>query len=203
MAEKKIENNNNGNGEELKPEAGITPELPEATESVLQMEDLQKQVDQYKDLLLRKAAEFDNYRRRVENETSNILKYATESVVEDLLPVLDDFERSLKHMKESKENDALVKGIELIYQKLIKVMEGRGVKSFDTVGKEFNVDYHDALLQIPRSDVPHHTILEEVERGYTLNDKVIRHAKVVVSSIPDEAPGETDQQDTSTSASGK
>jgi molecular chaperone GrpE len=203
MAEKKIENNNNGNGEELKPEAGITPELPEATESVLQMEDLQKQVDQYKDLLLRKAAEFDNYRRRVENETSNILKYAAESLVEDLLPVLDDFERSMKHMKEGKEDDALVKGIELIYQKLFKVMEGRGVKSFDTVGKEFNVDYHDALLQIPRSDVPHHTILEEVERGYTLNDKVIRHAKVVVSSIPDEAPGETDQKETSTSASGK
>jgi molecular chaperone GrpE len=202
MAEKKIENNN-GNEEELKSEAGITPELPEATESVLQIEDLQKQVDQYKDLLLRKAAEFDNYRRRVENETSNILKYAAESLVEDLLPVLDDFERSLKHMKESKENDALVKGIELIYQKLFKVMEGRGVKSFDTVGKEFNVDYHDALLQIPRSDVPNHTILEEVERGYTLNDKVIRHAKVVVSSIPDEAPGETGQKETSTSASRK
>jgi molecular chaperone GrpE len=203
MAEKEIENSGNGNGEEIKPETGIVPELPEATESVLQMEDLQKQLDQYKDLLLRKAAEFDNYRRRMENETSNILKYATESLVEDLLPVLDDFERSLKHMKESKENDALVKGIELIYQKLMKVLEGRGVKPFETVGKEFNVDYHDALLQIPRSDVPHHTILEEVERGYTLNDKVIRHAKVVVSSIPDEATGETDQTDTSTSASGK
>ena len=203
MAEKKIENSDNGNGEELKSETGITPELPEATESVLQMEDLQKQVDQYKDLLLRKAAEFDNYRRRVENETSNILKYAAESLVEDLLPVLDDFERSLKHMKENSENDALVKGIELIYQKLMKVLEGRGVKSFETVGKEFNVDYHDALLQIARSDVPHHTILEEVERGYTLNDKVIRHAKVVVSSIPDEAPGETDQKETSTGSSGK
>jgi len=203
MAEKDPNNNNNGNGEELKPETDIPAELPEATESVLQIEDLQKQVDQYKDLLLRKAAEFDNYRRRIESETSNIVKYAAESLVEDLLPVLDDFERSLKHMKENKENDALVKGIELIYQKLIKVLEARGVKPFDTVGKEFNVDYHDALLQIPSSDVPNHTILEEVEKGYTLNDKVIRHAKVVVSSVPEEAPGGTDKTETSTGASKK
>ncbi len=192
MAEKELENNNNRTGEELKPEVSIPPELPEATESALQMEELQKQVDQYKDLLLRKAAEFDNYKRRIENETTNILKYATESLVEDLLPVLDDFERSLKHRRESKDNDALIKGIELIYQKLVKVLEGRGVKAFDTVGKEFNVEYHDALMQIPRSDVPHYTILEEVEKGYTLNDKVIRHAKVVVSSTLDEAPKGTE-----------
>ena len=192
-----MENNNNGTEEELKPDVSIPSELPEATDSDLQMEELQKQVDQYKDLLLRKAAEFDNYKRRIESETTNILKYATESLVEDLLPVLDDFERSLKHRKENKDNDALVKGIELIYQKLVKVIEGRGVKPFDTVGKEFNVEYHDALMQIPRSDVPYHTILEEVEKGYTLNDKVIRHAKVVVSSTPDEAPSGTDQIETS------
>jgi molecular chaperone GrpE len=203
MAENELENNNNGTGEKLKSEVSTPPELPEATESALQMEELQKQVDQYKDLLLRKAAEFDNYKRRIESETTNILKYATESLVEDLLPVLDDFERSLKHRKESKDNDALVKGIELIYQKLVKVLEGRGVKPFDTLGKEFNVEYHDALMQIPRSDVPHHTILEEVEKGYTLNDKVIRHAKVVVSSAPDEAPCGTDQTETSTGTSGK
>jgi molecular chaperone GrpE len=203
MAENELENKSNGTGEESKPDVGVPPELPEANESALRMEELQKQIDQYKDLLLRKAAEFDNYKRRIENETANILKYATESLVEDLLPVLDDFERSLKHRKESKDNDALVKGIELIYQKLVKVLEGRGVKPFDTVGKEFSVEYHDALMQIPRSDVPHHTILEEVEKGYTLNDKVIRHAKVVVSSSSDEGPKEPDQTELSTGTSGK
>jgi molecular chaperone GrpE len=203
MVENELENTSNGSGEEVKSETTVPPELPEATESALQMEELQKQVDQYKDLLLRKAAEFDNYKRRVENETTNILKYATESLVEDLLPVLDDFERSIKHRKENKESEALVRGIDLIYQKFVKVLEGRGVKTFDTVGKEFNVEYHDALMQIPRTDVPHHTILEEVEKGYTLNDKVIRHAKVVVSSVPDEAPGGTGQTNTSTGNSGK
>ena len=203
MENNELENKITEHKEETPQDAGVAPELPGVTDTALQLEELQKQVDQYKDLLLRKAAEFDNYKRRIENESSNILKYATESLVEDLLPVVDDFERSVKHSKETKDNDAVIKGIELIYQKLIKVLESRGVKSFETVGKEFNVDYHDALMQIPRKDLPHHTILEEVEKGYTLNDKVIRHAKVVVSSVPDEVSPVADQAESPTNASGK
>jgi len=198
MEEKDLENTTNGTGEELKQETAATHELPEATETALQLEEFQKQVDQYKDLLLRKAAEFDNYKRRIENETSNIFKYATESFIDDLLPVVDDFERSLKHSKENTDYEALVKGIDLIYQKLIKILESRGVKTFETVGKEFNVDFHDALMQMPRKDVPPHTVIEEVEKGYMLNDKVIRHAKVIVSSEPAE-----DNTESSNSSSGK
>jgi molecular chaperone GrpE len=197
MEEKKSDNKSNGTPEEIKQETP-PPELPEVTESALQLEELQKQVDQYKDLLLRKAAEFDNFKRRAENDASNILKYATETLIDDLLPVVDDFERSLKHSKESTDYDALVKGIELIFQKLSKVLEMRGVKPFETVGKEFNVDYHDALMQIPRKDLPPHTVLEEVEKGYMLNDKVIRHAKVIVSSSPAD-----EQTESTTSTSGK
>jgi molecular chaperone GrpE len=170
--------------QELKPEEETAPalEVSAAAEGSNQQEDLQKQVEQYKDLLLRKAAEFDNYKRRTENEMSVIVQYAHEDVMEDILPVLDDFERSLKHSRESKDYDALQKGIELIYQKMMKVLEGRGLKSFETVGKAFDVNLHDALLQMPKADVPHQTVLEEVQKGYMLNDKVIRHAKVVVSS---------------------
>jgi molecular chaperone GrpE len=175
--------------QEIKSEEGTTqkPEVTPAsetaaTESANQQEDIQKQVEQYKDLLLRKAAEFDNFKRRTETEMAAIVKYAHEDVMEDLLPVLDDFERSLKHSRESKDYDALQKGIELIYQKMMKVLENRGLKSFETVGKEFDVNLHDALMQLPNTDVPHQTVLEEVQKGYMLNDKVIRHAKVVVSS---------------------
>lgn len=203
MEENDVNNKNNGTKEKEQPETAVPQELPEATRAALQMEELQKQVDQYKDLLLRKAAEFDNFKRRMESETANILKYATESLVEDLLPVLDDFERSLKHRIDSKESEALAKGIELIYQKFLKILEGRGVKSFDTVGKEFNVDYHDALMQVPNGTVPHHTILEEVEKGYMLNDKVIRHAKVVVSSLPEESSSEGQQSESTESSSGQ
>jgi len=189
--------------EEQKPDT--LPQTDLTNESVLnlQVEELQKQVNQYKDMLLRKAAEFDNFKRRIENETSNIVKFATESLIDDLIPVLDDFERSLKHSKEIKESDALVKGVEMIYLKLVKVLEGRGVKAFETVGKEFSVDYHDALMQMPRKDLPPHTVIEEVEKGYMLNDKVIRHAKVVVSSVPPEEQDEAVQSKSSTSTSGE
>lgn len=168
---------------------------PEGSDLAAKLAEAEKQADIYKDLLYRKAAEFENFKKRAENELGSVVKFANESLIGDLLPVLDDFERSLKAAKTSKEFDSLYRGIELIYQKLVKNIEKRGVKSFETVGKEFNVDFHDALLQIPREDVAPHTVLEEIEKGYTLRDKVIRHAKVIVSTSPaDGTPApDTDQ----------
>jgi len=150
--------------------------------------ELEKQSAQLRDQLLRKAAEFDNNKRRTENDFAALTKYAAENIITQLVPILDDFNRSLKSIKEKGENDSLVKGIELIYTKFIKVLEAQGLKTMDVVGKEFNVDVHDALMQVPRADVPPHTVLEEVEKGYLLFDKVIRHAKVVVSTTPAEEP---------------
>jgi molecular chaperone GrpE len=201
MGNEDLEKISNGTEADQHKETPPQAESTESEASNLQGEELQKQVNQYKDMLLRKAAEFDNFKRRIENETANIFKFATESLIDDLLPVLDDFERSLKHSKESKDFDALLKGIELIYQKLAKVLEGRGVKSFETVGKEFSVDFHDALMQVPRNDVPPHTVIEEVEKGYMLNDKVIRHAKVIVSSAPPKELSEVKQPESSTCSS--
>jgi molecular chaperone GrpE len=187
MDKEELDKRTNGSGEEQKQESPLPPELPAATQSAVQMEELQQQVEQLKDLLLRKAAEFENYKRRVENESTGLVKFATESLIVDLLPVLDDFERSLKHGRESKDFESFVKGIEFISQKLLKILETRGLKSFETQGKEFDVNLHDALMQLPRSDVPPHTVIEEVDKGYMLNDKVIRHAKVVVSTAADES----------------
>ena len=147
---------------------------------------LQAEVDKYKDLLLRKAAEFENFKRRAENEASAIVRFANEDLIAAILPIVDDFERSLKHSRESKDFDALFRGIELIHQKMVKTLDNLGVKPLETVGKEFNVEFHDALMQMPRNDVAPHTIVEEVEKGYTLRDKVIRHAKVIVASAPAE-----------------
>jgi len=166
-------------------------ELPDVTPPTVEIEELQKQVEMYKDLLLRKAAEFENYKRRSEQEMASVIKYANEALLLELLPVVDDLERSLKHCKENANFEALLKGVELIYQKFVKALEGRGVKTFETVGKEFNVDYHDALMQVPRDDVPPFTVVEEVEKGYMLNDKVLRHAKVIVSTSPSQSSGDT------------
>jgi molecular chaperone GrpE len=184
--------NNNHEQEEHEQTAGEARQpVQEKAEGVLLNEkiaELEKQCAQLKDQLLRKAAEFDNYKRRTENDFASLARFAAENIIAQLVPVLDDFNRSLKSIKEKSENDSFYKGIELIYAKFLKVLEAQGLKTMDVVGKEFNVAVHDALMQMPRADVPPHTVLEEVEKGYLLFDKVIRHAKVVVSTAPADEP---------------
>jgi molecular chaperone GrpE len=148
--------------------------------------ELEKQVATYKDQLFRKAAEFENYKRRTESETMTFVKFAGENIITQLLPVLDDLSRSIASGKEKSGNDPFFKGVELIGAKFIKALESQGLKAMETVGKEFNVEFHDALMQVQREDVPPHTIIEEVEKGYLLFDKVIRHAKVIVSTHAEE-----------------
>jgi molecular chaperone GrpE len=153
-------------------------------EASQKLAEYEKQIEYYKDLLLRKAAEFDNFKKRAEAETGAISKYARAGVIVELLPIVDDFERSMKLSKDRRESEAFLKGIELIYQKLLKFLETQGVRPLDSLGKEFDVQFHDALLQVSRNDVPPHTVIEEVEKGYTLDDRVLRHAKVIVSTTP-------------------
>ncbi|HUI10568.1 MAG TPA: nucleotide exchange factor GrpE [Bacteroidota bacterium] len=142
-----------------------------------------------RDQFLRKAAEFENYKRRTEAEFAAVVRNANESLIASLLPIVEDLVRSLKAAASRGEDDAFTSGVELIYQKLMKALEARGLAPFDSLGKPFNVDEHDALLQVPRADVPPGTVVEEIARGYRLNDRVIRHARVVVSSAPpDGAP---------------
>jgi molecular chaperone GrpE len=152
--------------------------------------DYEQQVAQLKDQLLRKAAEFDNYKRRTENDMMTFAKYASENIIVQLLPVLDDLHRSLKTGKAASGDDSFYKGMEMIAAKFLKVLQAQGLKPLDCIGQEFSVDFHDALLSVPRSDVAPHTIVEEVEKGYQLHDKVIRHAKVIVAA---EMPNEADQ----------
>lgn len=144
-------------------------------------EELESKVIELQDKLLRKAAEFENYKRRTENDQLNLLSFAAESFITKILPVVDDFERSLDHIKDTDSAEAIKEGIKLVYNKLTKILDEQGVKKFDSLGKPFNVDYHDALMQVKDDSVPAHTVVEEVEKGYTYKDKVIRHAKVIVS----------------------
>jgi len=172
-------------------------EAPQKTEIEIvneQNTELNTQIALLKDQLLRKAAEFENYKRRTEQNTINFAKYASESIVLELLPIIDDLSRSLKSVKDlpagvqagKLEDDPFYKGVELIYNKFNKILESQGVKAIESIGKEFNVEYHDVMMQIPRSDVAPHIIIEEIEKGYFLYDKVIRHAKVVVATSPAE-----------------
>jgi molecular chaperone GrpE len=154
------------------------------------LDETQKALDGCRDQLLRKAAEFENYKRRSETEFAAIIKNANEYLLMSLLPVVDDFVRSKKSARESRDVEAITAGVELIYNKMVKILEKQGLVPFESLGKPFDVEYHDALMQIPREDVPPSTVIEEVERGYMFNDKVLRHAKVVVSMTPEVPLGE-------------
>jgi molecular chaperone GrpE len=166
------------------------------------IEELEQANAQLKDQLLRKAAEFENYKKRSENDYQSLIKYSNEELIAKLLPIVDDFERSLKmgrgdaiRLEESGDGASFVRGVELIYNKLLKTLELQGVKRFDSVGKEFDPSLHDALMMMPRSDVPPNTVVEEVEKGYMLHDKVIRHARVIVSTAEPIGDTRTESRD--------
>jgi molecular chaperone GrpE len=142
---------------------------------------LEAEVNQYKELMLRKAAEFENYKRRTENDQLNLLKYAAESLIIKLLPTVDDLERSLSHMTEETDVQKIKEGIQLVYNKLMKTLDDQGVKKLESIGKPFSVEFHEALMQRADDSVPPHTVIDELETGYMYKDRVIRHAKVIVS----------------------
>ncbi|HTY38162.1 MAG TPA: nucleotide exchange factor GrpE [Bacteroidota bacterium] len=185
-----MEETNNPEVQQTPPEPDNKASEPSAAPAVddttAKLAEADKQVEYYKNLLLRKVAEFDNYKKRVENDSAATLKYAKTDIIQSLLPVIDDFERSLKLSKDRRETEAFAKGVDMIYQKLVKFLELQGVKEIESLGKEFDVHYHDALLQVPRGDVPPHVVIEVVEKGYSIEDRVIRHAKVIVSTSPQE-----------------
>ena len=178
MDEKKLENNGNASeqtAEDASPKEEFKNELDEKIKS------LEKEIGDYKDKFLRKAAEFENYKRRVENDQVNLLKYAAESVIIKLLPVIDDFERSLVHIKDAKDVESIAEGIKMVYDKLMKILADQGVKPIEAVGKPFDVHYHEAIMQMNAENAEPHTVVEEFEKGYMYKDRVIRHTKVAVS----------------------
>jgi molecular chaperone GrpE len=190
----KTENTAHGEQPDERTPAQAPPAPPVGPENLTaQLQEAQKTAETLRDQLLRKAAEFENYKRRTENDFAALIKSANENLLFALLPVVDDLARSLKAGKEQKDYDAFYRGAELIQAKLSKALESFGLSPFVSVGKQFDVAYHDALLQIPRADVPSHTVIEEVEKGYALNEKVLRHAKVIVSSTPHPSPLPEDQ----------
>jgi molecular chaperone GrpE len=145
------------------------------------MAKLQDEVHQLKEQLLRKAAEFDNYKKRTERDMLIYLRHASEELISRLLPVLDDMERLHAHIDEKSEIKLLREGSELIYKKFIDILEKEGLIPLPSIGEKFDPEKHDALLQVEKPGSAAGTIVEEHLKGYALNDKVIRHAQVVVA----------------------
>lgn len=156
-------------------------ELTEEEKLQKELEEAKAEVDKQKDKYLRLSAEFDNYRKRTMKEKAELILNGGEKCITSILPVMDDLERALKNMKDSEEVAAIKEGVELIYNKFISILEQNGVKAIETKELELNTDLHEAIAMIPApAKELKGKILDCVLTGYTLNEKVIRHAKVVV-----------------------
>jgi molecular chaperone GrpE len=144
-------------------------------------EQLQQQLDEMKDKYLRLSAEFDNYRKRTLREKMDLTKYASEEVLRDLLPVIDDLERALKAVETATEINAVKEGLTLIVGKFTDFLKSKGIKEIEAIGKELDTDHHEAITKIPAPDESMKgKIVDVIQKGYMLNDKVMRFSKVVI-----------------------
>ncbi|MBD3385809.1 nucleotide exchange factor GrpE [candidate division KSB1 bacterium] len=155
--------------------------LVEGQEKIEEENDILKRENEaLRDKFMRLAAEFDNFKKRADREKQELIKYSNEDLVTALLPVIDDFERFLAASQENSD-DSLLEGIEMVYKNLVKILEEQGVKKMVSLGRDFDPEKHEALMTAKVSDVESNKVVEEHLAGYYYKDKVVRHAKVVVS----------------------
>lgn len=146
-------------------------------------DELQQKYDELNDKYLRLYSDFDNYRKRTMKERLDLQKNATQDLIVELLGVLDDFERAMKAFEQHKVYGETAKGVELIYSKLKKILEQKGLEPMNSMGKEFDTDFHEAITNIPApSEDLKGKVVDVIQKGYLLNGKIIRFAKVVVGS---------------------
>ena len=133
------------------------------------------------DTLLRNMADFENYKKRIEREFSELILNVNANFVKDILQILDELELSLKSSKENGDFESFYEGITLIYNKFLELLKIKGLKPIESIGKEFDVEMHEAVLQMEKEGHPPNIVIDEYQKGYLFNDRVLRHAKVVVS----------------------
>lgn len=175
------ETQNTANEQSQKEQTEEATPLTHEQELELELEKAQTTIQEQQDKYLRLSAEFDNYRKRTMKEKAELILNGGEKSLSSILPVVDDFERAIKTMETATDVTAVKEGVELIYNKFMAVLGQNGVKVIDTKDQPLNTDYHEAIAVIPApTEEQKGKILDCVQTGYTLNDKVIRHAKVVV-----------------------
>ncbi len=190
-------NSNNDNKAANKPEdindMEISDDAPDTSdknedESMEPAQDLESKIDELEAALEKEKkeylflmAEFDNFRKRNLKERSELIKNAGESVLKGLLPIVDDFERGIDAARNSDDSEAIREGMELIYNKLVKYLEKNGVKAIESTGSDFDPELHEAIAMVPvEEESMKGKVIDTPTKGYTINDKVLRHAKVVV-----------------------
>lgn len=148
-----------------------------------QLDDAIIEKSEMHDRYLRLYSEFDNYRKRSNKDRLDLIKNASEDIIKAFLPIVDDFERAIKINASVDGADAMKEGIQLIYSKLMTLLKQKGVTAIESIGKPFDTDFHEAITNIPATDESQKgLVIDEIERGYLLNEKIIRYAKVVVAN---------------------
>ena len=179
--EEKLQKNNNNPETTENSEPETAPQEDNTADDTDKIAELEAQISNYKEQILRQAAEFDNYRKRTRKEISEYILNGGEKILTALLPVLDDMERAEKNIENANDVEALKEGLNLIFKKLIDILESNVLKKINTDNADFNTDYHEAIAMIPApSDEMKGKVIDCVQTGYKLNDKVIRHAKVAI-----------------------
>ena len=182
MNEEEILENENSTASDTTSEA-VAEETTETKEKTLeeQLAEAKAQIDDLKDMYLRQAAEFDNYRKRTIKEKAEFIKNGGERVITDMLPFIDDLDRAYIHMDQMKDLKAVKEGVKLIIEKFMNIMKKEGLEKIEAVNQPFDVDVHEAIAMVPGQPEQYKgKVLDCVQTGYKLNDKVIRHAKVAV-----------------------
>jgi molecular chaperone GrpE len=146
-----------------------------------ELDELRKQSEENYQRYVRAQADFDNFRRRAKQEKEDFAKYASLKLIEQLLPVVDNFERALSSSKETKDFDALIKGLDMTYRQLDQLLVQEGLQPIEAIGQPFNPEFHQAIMQVESEEHGEGIILEELQKGYILKDKVVRPAMVKVS----------------------
>ncbi|RAR43983.1 nucleotide exchange factor GrpE [Paenibacillus sp. MDMC362] len=171
-----------GSGEEAvnpEQEIPVTESADEAGSA--ELEKLQAEVLEHQQRTLRVQADFDNFRRRTQKEKEDLGKYASSKLITELLPVIDNFERALQASEENPEFESFSKGVSMIFRQLESVLATEGLTAMKSVGEPFNPEYHQAIMQVESDEYEEGIVVEEVQKGYMLKDKVLRPAMVKVS----------------------
>ncbi len=165
-----------------KPQEDKAAEQADTSHAEEELETARKTIEEMKDKYLRLSAEFDNYRKRTMKEKAELIRNGAEKTIGAILPILDDLERALQNIQKSDDKEAVYQGVDLIMQKFQKILAQEGLEKMEPVGKDFDTDFHEAIALVPAEDEKQKgKVLDCIQTGYKLNDKVIRHAKVVVA----------------------
>ena len=188
-----------------KPDGEEEPGHDEAEELRRQLENLQKEKDEIFGKLQRIGADYENFQKRVPKQIADSISYEKEQIIKSFLPIMDNFEHTLQNANSSENTDVLVKGVQIIYDQMLNVLRGYGVEQIMALGENFDPAFHQAVMQREEPDKPEGTVLEEFQKGYTLNGRVIRPSKVIVNkSSEEQEPADyetTDAEDETTDAS--